>query len=256
MNHYDCFCAFLKEKAKALQPGPGVQRHHILPLHAGGHKKGETVLCTLKDYGKAHLIRYKVFGSAKDKIAGLFILHQTAMAVAARQALIVSKNRALKQNMFDATWQKIQANKIKSRYFLRNNPDKAKEFAYLGGKKSGQVMTPTKMENLKRLGQNVGTNYGKIGGLKKQSSLTKEKIQGILLWKHDTGVLVKTSNLESLAQVKDILCKKVPDRVKHTSGLSAIVRRTELHRYGWQLIDTVISSEAGKGDTSLIDIFD
>lgn len=131
MDHYLRFCDFLKAKEPSLQKGPGTQRHHILPLHAGGPKKGETVRCTIKDHGKAHLIRYKVDGQAKDKIAGLFILHQTPLAIAARQALIASKNRALKQLMFDPEWQKVQANKIKSRYFLKENPDKSKRICCL-----------------------------------------------------------------------------------------------------------------------------
>ena len=247
MDHYQLFCAFLKEKAQTLKPSPGVQRHHIVPLHAGGAKKGETVLCTLNDHGKAHLIRYKVYGQVYDKIAGLFILHQTSAAIAARQALIVAKNKALKQNMFDPVWQKVQADKIKSRYFLRDNPNKAKEFASLGGKKGGKIMTVKKIENLKVLGHNVGTNYGKFGGLKKQSPITKQKIQGTLLWQHDNGVRIETCNCESLSQIQKILCDLVPDSVKHTSGLSAIVRGIEKRRYGWQLVDMAISSEAETG---------
>lgn len=108
-------------------------------------------------------------------------------------------------------------------------------------------MTPKKSENLKKLGHNVGTNFGKFGGLKKQSPEIKKIIQGVLWWKHDTGTRVKTLNLESLSQLKKILCEHVPNSVKHTSGLSAIVRGIEPHRYGWQLVDKVISSEAEDG---------
>nr|YP_009105652.1 putative HNH homing endonuclease [Xylochloris irregularis]AIT94377.1 putative HNH homing endonuclease [Xylochloris irregularis] len=73
-NAYDQFIKLLKQKAKVgFDKDVLLQKHHILPLHAGGLVSGETVLCSIEDHAKAHLIRYEVYSQVQDKIAALFI---------------------------------------------------------------------------------------------------------------------------------------------------------------------------------------
>jgi hypothetical protein len=96
-SEYDSFIGTLKSKAPA---GPAVQKHHIVPLHAGGLKIGETVLCPIEDHAKAHEIRYAVYGAKADKIAAAFIRGQTAEAIKHRSELIVETNKRRNNGFF------------------------------------------------------------------------------------------------------------------------------------------------------------
>lgn len=125
MNEYDKFIAFLQQKCDLGElKNVLVQKHHILPI-PGGLKNGQTVLCSIKDHAQAHLIRYHVFGDVQDKIAFLFMQNQSEQGVRLRQKLIIDTNRIRKNTFFYNIWQKQQANKPKSTYYLRQNPEMA-----------------------------------------------------------------------------------------------------------------------------------
>lgn len=62
---------------------------------------------------------------------------------------IVAKNRKNQQGFFNNLVQKELANRPKSSYYLKDNPDKAKEYAYLGGVASGKIWTEKKIEKFK-----------------------------------------------------------------------------------------------------------
>jgi hypothetical protein len=48
---YEQFIEYLKTKEKNLDlNNKNLEKHHILPLHTGGKKDGEVVLCTFKDH--------------------------------------------------------------------------------------------------------------------------------------------------------------------------------------------------------------
>ena len=91
------------------------------------------------------------------------------------QEKIVSMNRERGNGPFNPEWQKEMANRPKSKYFLRENPDFAREIARKGGTASGKIMTDAKREALRRNGERVGRSYGRKGGLKHQHPLTREK---------------------------------------------------------------------------------
>lgn len=271
-DEYVRFIAKLKvEKATLAWPDPNVQKHHILPLHAGGSIKGETVKCTIENHGQAHMIRYRVYGQKADKVAGLFILKQTAEGVKLRQELIVQTNKERGNVMFDPAWQKEQADKIKSSYYLQDNPEKAKEWSMQGGLASGKIskerakfrkdylanpqnysLTEEEISklnqessNLVEKGRNLGKKYGRQGGIKsKQSPITKQMLNSVLIWKHKTGALVQTSGLTSVSDLVVLLNSYVPGSVNFASGLSSVLRGVEARRYGWEIIDRAISSQA------------
>lgn len=97
-------------------------------------------------------------------------------------------------------------------------------------------------------GRKVGIWYGRTGGIKsRQSANTKEMLNSVLVWKHNTGSIVQTSGLTSVSDLVVLLNSYVPDSVKFSSGLSNILRGIEPRRYGWEIIDMAISSEAGEG---------
>jgi hypothetical protein len=46
-----------------------LEKHHILPLHAGGLKSGQTVLCTSKNHTLAHYYRHLIYHEKGDYVA-------------------------------------------------------------------------------------------------------------------------------------------------------------------------------------------
>lgn len=249
MNEYELFIAFLKQKHQSgMLHTKLVQKHHILPFHAGGLPKNETVSCSIQDHAQAHFIRYKVYGKIQDKIAAFFIQGQSEKAILLRQQHIVNTNRERKNTFFNSDWQTIQAKKPKSSYYLKQNPDKAKIFGKLGGEKGGKIMTSKKIANLTRLGKKVGTQFGRKNGIKsKQSAKTGAMLKKSLIWKHKTDIYVHTAFLETVSDLKSILNSFLPNSVPHSSGLSAILREVESQRYGWKIQNMAISSEAENG---------
>lgn len=109
-------------------------------------------------------------------------------------------------------------------------------------------MTKKKAFNLKTLGKNVGTAFGRKNGIRsKQSIKTRSMLEKSLIWKHKTGVCVETCCLETVSDLKIILNTHVPNSVFHSSGLSAILRGKEPVRYGWKIQSMAISSQAKSG---------
>lgn len=67
---YKQFIEYLKKKEKNLNlRDNNLEKHHILPLHAGGKKDGEIVVCTFKDHTLAHYYRYLVYNEIGDLVA-------------------------------------------------------------------------------------------------------------------------------------------------------------------------------------------
>jgi hypothetical protein len=107
-------------------------------------------------------------------------------------------------------------------------------------------MTDLKRQNLTKLGQKVGKEHGREGGIRsRQSPITREMLQTPLLWEHTTGAIVQTCSLETVSDLRYILNQYVPESVPHSSGVSAILRGIEPRRYGWWIKSMAISSEAG-----------
>lgn len=59
-NIYEQFIHFLKTEENFLKLNQlkNLEKHHIIPLHNGGLKKGSVVLCTPKKHTLAHYYRY------------------------------------------------------------------------------------------------------------------------------------------------------------------------------------------------------
>jgi hypothetical protein len=234
--YYD-FIEVLKEKQQRGFPDDTLlHQHHIEPKHAGGDPNGELVFCTTRDHARAHYIRYKVYGSSYDLCAYLGLVQKTDEMQKAIQEKIIQTNRERGNAMFNPEWQKIMANRPKSSYHLQQNPAFAANIGQKGGKVGGKVMTPTKQAALQINGKNVGTKYGRQGGLKHQSPITTQKLSTFLEWGHDSGVTTISPPFESVRELKEYLACFVPNSIRHDSGLSAILRGVEPRRDGWSII--------------------
>lgn len=75
-NIYQQFIKHLKKeekhfnlKYKYLEKNHNLEKHHILPLHDGGLKNREIVICTQNNHTLAHYYRYLIFKQTGDFIA-------------------------------------------------------------------------------------------------------------------------------------------------------------------------------------------
>lgn len=237
LNLYEAFIEILKTlEAKGFDDDALVHVHHIQPKHDGGDPKGPSVICTIRNHARAHYIRYKVYGQTYDLCAYYGLVKKTDESQKLIQQQIVETNRQRGNTFFSQEWQQEMASRSKSSYYLRENPDFAREIARKGGLIGGQIMTPAKLAAMKQNGYNVGTNYGRMGGLKKQDSVTKTRLALFLEWEHDSGIMAISPPMESVRELKEYLNLFVPNSARHSSGISAILRGVEPKRYGWRVV--------------------
>ena len=224
-----------KYSQKQAQKGAKLTEHHIVPTHYSKNKKSETVLLTYRYHALAHKILYQLHSVTWDFCAYRGLIAGNDEVRQLVQQAIVEKNRQNQTGFFNPKVQLELSKRPKSSYYFQTDPEKAKQISQLGGIASGKIWTETKIKTAVQNGKNVGINYGRKGGLKMLLPETKEKIGHIIHWIHKTGVTVKTLPQEGISEYVTLLNLSVPDSVKHSSGISAIIRGVEPCRYGWKI---------------------
>ncbi len=236
-NLYQFFIDCLREKAKkGFASNPCLQKHHVWPKHDGGPKDGETVLCTIRDHARAHYIRYKVYGQPYDLMAYLGLVGRTDEMQAEITRRILETNRERNNGPFNVDWQKEMANRPKSSYYFQENPEFARSLASNAGKIGGKTMTEKKRAVLKKNGHNVGTKYGRIGGLKHQHPLTQKRLSSVIEWEHSSGITVISTPHESVGDLVDFLNFYVPGSVQRANHFSEVLRGVTKSRFGWRIV--------------------
>jgi hypothetical protein len=94
----DKYLKFIEHcKKKKYHSGEYLERHHIVPRHAGGTNcKDNLIKLSLKDHVLAHKIRYETYGSQYDLSAYNYMLGQSAKAKRAICAANGAKSRGRK----------------------------------------------------------------------------------------------------------------------------------------------------------------
>lgn len=134
-----------------------LERHHILPKHDGGKDQDEVIFCTPQDHTIAHLYRFLVYGQKGDWVAYHMRKNQTVVG-RERSLLAVTQNKK-KQNLFwNPIWQREQGKK--------------------GGKKDGNLNSPSQ----KKQRHMLGLTYGAQTGRKNQSMLLSQFLKHTSLW--------------------------------------------------------------------------
>lgn len=117
LNIYEEFIEYLKDqeiklnlKDKYLKKNSNLEKHHILPFHAGGSNEGPVVICTSKNHILAHHYRYLTCKEKGDLIAFQMRSNQKT-GIKERSLLAVEKNRELKNTFWDSEWQSKQGKK-------------------------------------------------------------------------------------------------------------------------------------------------
>lgn len=85
---------------------------------------------------------------------------------------------------------------------------------------------------------NLVKAHRRPGATKRQLRAIRSRLNGPLLWLHDSAVRVTTSGIECVVDVVDILNRVVPNSVKDSYGLSLslLIRGAAETRYGWRLV--------------------
>ena len=73
-------------------------------------------------------------------------------------------------------------------------------------------------------------------GFQLNTLLHKHHMTLYLEWEHETGLQTISPPFESVIELKDYLNCFVVDSVKHSSGLSDLLRNIQNRRYGWRIV--------------------
>lgn len=120
---YDQFIEYLKnEERKGFQSQESLdlEKHHILPLHAGGEKNGPVVLCSSRNHKLAHYYRYLTYRQLGDKVC--FQMRRGCKMSSSEKALLaIQKMKREKIGFFNSKWQSVQGKKTKKNQKRKNN---------------------------------------------------------------------------------------------------------------------------------------
>ena len=141
-----------------------LEKHHILPLHAGGDNSSKNLISlSIKDHALAHFYRFLAYNDKNDKLAYLFRVNDNFEAFRLRSQL-------------------AQASREKKGLLKRFKDSKAQA---LLGKKGGKVAGSLNTISQRKARQKVGQTYGRIVGKSNQSSLLKKLLTMSQIWEHD-----------------------------------------------------------------------
>lgn len=207
MNIYHQFIIylqFLEQKGFSLDEKVYLEKHHILPFHAGGKKNGPVVLCTTKNHMLAHYYRSLSYGELGDKVCFKMRQKQT-MLVQERSLLGINKMRQNKINFFKSNWQRVQGSKPKK----------------------------TKKSNLQlKACQQMG--------LLNQTPLVKKRLSKKTKWTYKKNRLYSIEILPSVKHLIEVI-KKKNDKLKikpfqESSLFYKVLKGQRKQAYGWKLV--------------------
>lgn len=219
---HDEFITFLRNKVYPI--GTPMEKHHIIPLHAGGDNSPENIIrISPEDHVAAHFYRHQAFGEIGDKVAYEMRIADTNELAMLRAQAAVAANREKKNLFWDRDWQALQGRK--------------------GGSKGGSRNTPEQ----RKARQTVGLVWGRIVGISNQSLILQSMLAQPLEWEFQPDkTLHTTPPVESAAALVKALEKIKPGRITGKSTIYKILDGTRKSINGWRLISKVIRSEADK----------
>lgn len=213
-NIYDQFIEYLKKEEKKLKLNDkNLEKHHILPLHSGGKKNGEIILCTFTNHTLAHYYRYLIFKEKGDLVAFKMRWNQKCGS-RERALLAVEKNKELKKIFWNSKWQSEQGKK--------------------GGKIGGSKNTIIQYEARKK----IGLKYGKTVGLNNASQNLKTALSKKTIWiysvKNEPPKIIMISPQKSFSDLINILCNYSNKKISKSSFYK-VIHGERRQLYGWSL---------------------
>ena len=227
---YEEFLVYLQ--AKEYLSSVPLEKHHILPKHAGGGDEPSNLISiSPEDHVAVHMCRYQAFGEKGDELAYLMRLTDSNERAQLRAKAAVLANRQRGNGFFNSDWQRIQGLK--------------------GGKVSGSMNTPEQQRARSR----IGKMFGRTTGLGNQSSSLKEVLRHELHWVYNNGDKFITSPAKSAQEIITQLNELRPFSIKNSSAFYKVFHGERKKMYGWtlekmEIVDMAISSEVGEGTGS------
>jgi hypothetical protein len=222
-NIYEQFINYLKEEEKKLNlKNNNLEKHHILPLHAGGKKDGQIVLCTSKNHTLAHYYRYLVYKERGDKVAYIMRWNQKRGSTE-RSLLAVEKNKNNKNLFWNSEWQSNQGKK--------------------GGKISGQKNALLyrqgyiMKETIKRFTYWEFTYNNQDDKIKFLNNKKLIKANNIYIHEYNNKfVILKIEPQITYTKLTSILNNTNLCPIKDVSSFAKIARGQRKKYYNWQLV--------------------
>lgn len=203
-----------------------LEKHHILPLHAGGKNNSENiVLLSIEDHALAHFYRFLSYKDKNDKLAYLFRKNDNS------EAFLLRSQQALKSREKKGLLKRFQDSKAQA----------------LLGKKGGKIAGSLNTASQKKARSIVGKKYGKIVGKSNQSLLLKKLLTMFMVWEYENGLRVKTKPCDTFKKICDQLESAIPNKIKNESSFIKVLYGERSKMYGWKLLIMVIRSEAEDG---------
>jgi hypothetical protein len=222
-NIYEQFINYLKEEEKKLSlKNNHLEKHHILPLHTGGKKDGQIVLCTSKNHTLAHYYRYLVYKERGYKVAYIMRWNQK-IGNKERALLAVEKNKKLKNLFWNSQWQSNQGKKggqisgqknsllYRQGYIMKETIKRFTYWEFIYNNQDDKIKFLNNKKLIKANNISIHESNNKFVILKIEPQITYTKLTSIL-------------NNTNLCPIKDV------------SSFAKIARGQQKKYYNWQLV--------------------
>lgn len=222
ISFYDEFISLLRDKKYPIVTP--LEKHHVIPLHAGGDNSLENIIrISPEDHVAAHFYRYQAYGKLGDKVAYEMRIADTNERAKARAQAAVAANKEKKQLFWDSDWQTIQGKK--------------------GGAVAGKMNTPAQWAAR----QKVGLRYGKMVGISNQSLRLQRILAQPLVWEFQPDkTLHTTPPVESAVDLVKELESIKPGSIKTRGSIYKFLSGKSNSLYEWRLVSKVIRSDANE----------
>lgn len=216
---HECFIEHLRKTtySSAIQ----LEKHHIVPKHAGGGDNPENIIrISPEDHVAAHFYRYQAYLEIGDKVAYEMRIGDTNERARARAQAAVLANKTKKNLFWNSDWQRIQGLK--------------------GGKVAGSQSTPAQ----KAARRKVGLLFGKQVGLGNQSDALKQILSNYLEWEFipDQAFFTIPPMESAYALIRELELLR-PGQIINFTSFYKVIHGSRVKMYGWRLVSVEIRSE-------------
>lgn len=266
-NIYDAFCLHLKKKEAGLIKAKvrRLERHHILPIHAGGKKDGPCIWTLPKDHTLAHFYRWRVYKEQGDYVA--FLMRSGHVLGPQQRGMLGGSANSPKQQAHRKRMGKILPS-YASKGGLANSPKQQAARKHTGkllsayGSIAGSVNSPKQQAHRKQLGQRMHKHLepyrsmaGKKGGavnspkqyaqrkqlgLKSQSDFVKQALSRTSIWAYRGKTvridLVRVPPQKSVSDLIDVLQNLTPEEKIVKKYFYKVYHRDRRQMYNWHFL--------------------
>lgn len=190
-----------------------LEKHHVVPKHAGGTDKIENIIrVSIQDHIALHFYRFLAYNEIGDKVAYEMRINDNANSAKIRSQLSIAANKSKKNLFWDHTWQSLQGKK--------------------GGKKGG--LSNSLKQQLSR--SQIGKLYGKKVGVSNQSLNLQIILKYSTTWTYKDNSIIVIESKESAIEIIKELQNFKPGSILKPSAFYKVLHGKRKQMYGWKYI--------------------